>query len=128
MWEKGVETKRQAKAELAQGFAAKAAFGGLPVAKSDSPHLHIVVLFLLQLHITGRHFFYSLYINKLHNTQNLRNLILALILHDSQSPFPTSPDAARNYPSGRNVSIFREMFKGTERYFNVPSGVSEYMP
>ena len=31
------ETERQAKAETAQGFAAWAVFGGLPVAKSDFP-------------------------------------------------------------------------------------------
>ena len=63
---------------------------GLLGQEFDSPHLHIVVLFLLQLHITGRHFFYSL--------QSCKEL------------------------------SFRETFKGTERYFNVPSGVSEYMP
>ena len=38
----------------------------LRAPQGDSPHLQIVVLFLLQFYKTGRHFFYSLYINELH--------------------------------------------------------------
>ena len=84
---------------------------------------HIVVLFLLQLYKTERHFFYSLYINKLHKFKICEISPLLYFFTILKSLF-WQLHALKGTILPRNVSIFREMFKGTERYFNVPSGVS----
>ena len=99
-----------------------------PVGRGfDSPHLHIVVLFLLQLYKTGRHFFYSLYINKLHKLKICEILSLPLLFTILKTFF-IQLQTMQGTILPRSVSIFREMIKGTEKNFIVPTSISEYMP
>ena len=57
--------------------------------------------------------------------QNLRNITFALILHDSQVPFLTTPCPERNYPSEkcfnipRDVLRYRKAFQCSEWCFRV---------
>ena len=97
-----------------------------PVGRgSDSPHLHIVVLFLLQLYKTERHFFYLLYINKLQIFKN-RGIQPSLLFFTILKSLFLQLQALQETILPRSVSVYREMFQGTEKNFIVPNGVSEY--
>ena len=97
-----------------------------PVGRGfDSPHLHIVVLFLLQLYKTGRHFFYLLYINKLHKLNNFEIQSLLLFFTILRSYFQQL-QTLKEATLPRSISIYRETFKGTEKNFIVPSSVLDF--
>ena len=105
----GVETKRKAKAELAQGFAAKAAFGGPTGSQKrlpPPPYCRSVFATIAQNRTAF--LLFAVY-KQVTQTQNQRNLILALIIHDSQTPFSTTLGSARNYPSEKNLNIPRNV-------------------
>ena len=84
-----------------------------PSAETTHPHKSVLepLLFAVYKQVTQTH--------------NLRNLILAYILHDSQILFSATPNHARNYPSEkcfnipRDVSIYREELQCSEWCFRV---------